>query len=222
MRPLVAPLILAALTATLRGDAAPATAPGWRNLFNGKDLAGWRAVPSNLWVVDKDGALAWKQSAVDLWTEDAFGNFVLDLEFKASEGANSGVFIRTADPRDNVQTGIEVQIYDSYGKKPEPWHCGAIYDASPPRVMAERKPGEWNRMTITADGPRVTVVLNDVVVNDIDLDKWTDAGKNPDGTKNKFRRPLKDFPRKGFIGLQDHHKPVWFRNVRIKVLDGHR
>jgi hypothetical protein len=73
-------------------------------------------------------------------------------------------------------------------------------------------------MIITARGPIVQVELNGEKVIDMDLDRWSEAGKNPDGTPNRFKKPLKDFPRKGFIGLQDHHKAVWFRNIRIKAL----
>jgi hypothetical protein len=190
----------------------------WRELFNGKDLSGWRLNPTNYWVV-KDGEIAWKESAVDLWTEEEFGDFILELEFKCSPGCNSGVFVRTADIKDNVQSGIEVQIWDSYGKtKMEKHYCAAIYDALEPSKNAERKIGEWNAMRITAKGPAIVVELNGERVIDMDLDKWSEAGKNPDGTANKYKKPLKDFPRKGFIGLQDHHKAVWFRNVRIKTL----
>ena len=190
----------------------------WRELFNGKDLAGWRLNPTNSWIV-KDGQITWKESAVDLWTQEEFGDFVLELEFKCSAGCNSGVFIRTSDIEDNVQTGIEVQIWDSVGKtKLEKHYCAAIYDALEPAKNAEKPIGEWNAMRITARGQFIQVELNGEKVIDMDLDRWSEAGKNPDGTANKFKKPLKDFPRKGFIGLQDHHKAVWFRNIRIKAL----
>jgi hypothetical protein len=190
----------------------------WKELFNGRDLSGWRLNPTNYWIV-KDGQITWKESAVDLWTEEEFGDFVLELEFKSSPGCNSGVFIRTGDIKDNVQSGIEVQIWDSVGKtKMEKHYCAAIYNALEPSKNAEKKIGEWNAMIITARGPIVQVELNGEKVIDMDLDRWSEAGKNPDGTPNRFKKPLKDFPRKGFIGLQDHHKAVWFRNIRIKAL----
>lgn len=207
-------LILLSLV-TLCGAAEK---PQWRELFNGKDLSGWRLNPTNYWIV-KDGQITWKESAVDLWTEEEFGDFVLELEFKCSAGCNSGVFIRTGDIKDNVQSGIEVQIWDSVGKtKMEKHFCAAIYDALEPSKNAEKKIGEWNAMRITARGQFVQVELNGEKVIDMDLDRWSVAGKNPDGTANKFKKPLKDFPRKGFIGLQDHHKAVWFRNLRIRTL----
>ena len=190
----------------------------WRAIFNGRDLSGWRLNPTHTWFVDADGVLTWKDAAIDLWTDREYGDFELELEFKVSPGANSGIFIRTADIRDNVQTGIEIQIYDSYGKKPEAWHCGAVYDAQAPAVNAEQKPGEWNRMTIVARGPKIEVTLNGQRVIDMDLGRWTEAGKNPDGSKNTFAKPLRDFPRRGFIGIQDHHKQVWITNMRVREL----
>jgi hypothetical protein len=52
----------------------------------------------------------------------------------------------------------------------------------------------------------------------MNLDLWEEAGKNPDGTKNKFNTAYKNMPREGFVGLQYHGQPVWFRNIRIKPL----
>jgi len=92
---------------------------------------------------------------------------------------------------------------------------GGLYDLVAPKVN-ELKPGEWNRYTITCDGPKISVVLNGQLVSEANLDLWTEARKNPDGTANKFDRALKDFARSGYVGLQDHGSPVWYRNIRIK------
>jgi hypothetical protein len=62
----------------------------------------------------------------------------------------------------------------------------------------------------------VQVHLNGRLVTDMDLERWTEAGRNPDGTTNKFGRALREFPRRGYVGLQDHHKMVQFRNIRIR------
>ena len=55
-------------------------------------------------------------------------------------------------------------------------------------------------------------------VLEADIDDWTTANKNPDGTKNKFKTALKDLPRTGHLGLQYHGHPVWFRNIKLKKL----
>jgi hypothetical protein len=64
----------------------------------------------------------------------------------------------------------------------------------------------------------ITVVLNGEQIIKMDLDKWTEPNKNPDGSKNKFPRALKDFAREGYIGFQDHGRSVWYRNIKIKRL----
>lgn len=204
---------------------AAAAAPGanpkreaWRALFNGKDLTGWDngagRQPGPGWVI-KDGAMIRTDRAGTIWTKDRFGDFVLDLEFK-TEG-NSGIFIRTGDPPDCVQTGIEIQVYGPVGK-PSTHSCGAVYDAQAPTKDAV-KAGQWNQITIKAVKSRIEVVLNGQQIIDVDLDRWSTPGKNPDGTKNKYRKALKDFPREGHIGFQDHGANVSFRNVKIQVLD---
>jgi hypothetical protein len=85
-----------------------------------------------------------------------------------------------------------------------------------PSRNVEKPPGEWNHMTIAARGPVIQVTLNGERVVEMNLDQWTVAGKNPDGSDNKFRKALKEFPRRGRIQIQDHHSPVWYRNVKIR------
>jgi hypothetical protein len=66
---------------------------------------------------------------------------------------------------------------------------------------------------------KINVELNGVMVVDMDLNRWTSAHENPDGTKNKFPKALKDFARVGYFGFQDHGLPVWYRNIRVKKLE---
>ena len=82
-----------------------------------------------------------------------------------------------------------------------------------------KKPGQWNKYRITCDDNLITIVLNGEKVLKMDLDRWTETGKNPDGSTNKFRQPLKDFARSGYLGFQDHGRPVSYRNIRVKRLD---
>lgn len=212
---------LAAMAMALGGLGVARAGEGdeWVPLFNGENLDAFRYKKGG-WHIDDQGNIAWRKKAGYLWTKERFGDFVLDLEFKVSNGCNSGIFIRTANLRKIVQTGIEVQILDSYGKKHVGQHdCGAIYDCLAPSANAAKEPGQWNHITITAEDNIIQVTLNGTQIIDMDLNEWDTAKKNPDGSKNKFRTPLKDFEREGHIGFQDHGKPVWFRNIRIKVLD---
>ncbi len=79
--------------------------------------------------------------------------------------------------------------------------------------------GRWHSMKISVKDNIIAVWSNGKQVLDMNLDDWTEAGWNPQGTRNKYSVALKDMPRKGFIGLQDHGLPVWFRNIRLTPLD---
>ncbi len=108
------------------------------------------------------------------------------------------------------------------GDKPVKTSNGYTVNYRLEKIIAEkdtRKPAdEWNSMKLKADGTLIEVELNGRTVLTMDLDRWTTAGFNPDGTKNKYAVPLNQHPRTGFIGLQDHGLPVWFRNVKMTVL----
>ncbi|MFH1746332.1 MAG: family 16 glycoside hydrolase [Planctomycetota bacterium] len=188
--------------------------PGWRELFNGNDLTGWQCKPDSWSVVD--GALT-RSGGGDIWTEQQFGDFALELEFKLAAQTNSGIFFRTANIADCVQTGIELQVLDSFGKTEFGKHdCGAIYDCLAPRVNAVRPPGEWNHVVLICRGNQIKSTMNGAQIINMDLDLWATPRQNPDGTPNKFHTAYKDMPRVGHIGFQDHGKPVWYRNIRIK------
>jgi sugar phosphate isomerase/epimerase len=188
---------------------------GWRRLL-ADDLSNCIFKPGS-WVMH-EGVLS-AEGGDDIWTKDAYGDFMLDLEFKLARETNSGVFLRTGNIKEWLHTAIEVQILDTYGKNDVTREdCGAIFDCLAPSVNAVKPPGEWNRYTITCRGNLITVVLNGRRVIDMDLNRWTQAHRNPDGTPNKFNTAYRDMPRKGNIGLQYHGHPVWFRNVKILTL----
>ena len=207
---------LLALVSTFTFAADHPDTTGWRDLF-AADLSttvapgGWGFVNGELVAKDHN----------TLWTKDSYGDFILDLEFKVAKESNSGVFLRSGDIK-NVLSALEIQVHDSadgskYGM------VAAIYDAMPPSKSASKPIGEWNHFTITCQGPLVKVLFNGELVIDANLDNWLEVGKNPDGTPNKFKKSLKDFARKGPLGLQGLHgkaqAPVWYRNVKIKVLE---
>jgi len=208
----------------------------WESLFSGAegDIAKhwtWRApkprkvkkgkkpwTPGK-WHVIADGSLECLPRCGYIWTKQKYGDFVLDLEFKVTPRCNSGLFLRS-NPRNPVQAGMEIQILDSYGrKKPGTHDLAALYDCKAPSKNMAKKPGEWQRMILTANDNMIAVELNGERVLAVDLNQWTEARRNPDGTKNKFRTAYRDMPRIGHIGLQDHGRKLWFRNIRTKRLN---
>ncbi|HEX4607692.1 MAG TPA: DUF1080 domain-containing protein [Urbifossiella sp.] len=212
------PRLLLALPAVVGLAFVPAAAqdtPAARPLFNGTDFTGWRtsagAPVTKGWAV-KDGAMVREGGGGDILTKDRFGDFVLELEYKTA--GNSGVFFRTDNPKDNVQTGIEIQVDVPRGKT-DKHSVGAIYDLVAP-TKENAKANDWNAFRITARGPHLKVESNGEVVAEMDLDRWAEGGKNPDGTPNKYRTALKDFKREGHIGFQDHGGAVSYRNVRLR------
>jgi hypothetical protein len=190
---------------------------GWILLFDGKTPEGWiNLKQANI----EDGCInPYKSGNYVTFTREKYGNFVLTCDFKISKTCNSGVFIRTGDPKDPVQTGIEIQVLDTAGKeKPSKHDSGSIYDLVAPTKNTMKPAGEWNHYEITCEKNKIKVALNGEVVAEMDLDQWTEAGKNPDGSKNKYTKALRDFPREGHLGFQDHGQPCWFKNVKLKKL----
>ena len=168
------------------------------------------------WVLEK-GVLSISDTPGGIiWSKRKFADFTISLEYKTSTKANSGLFFRT-DPRNPVQGGFEIQIASDglYGGK----HIvGSLYDAKRAAVEAGKPDGEWNTMTLTCKGPMIKATVNGQTTVDVNIDDWTEGNKNPDGSKNKFKTPLKDLPREGHFGLQYHGQQVWFRNVIVKRL----
>ena len=124
-----------------------------------KDLSN-AVMPPHGWAFDADGVLTPGSAGHgDIWTKERYGNFTLELDFKVPEKGNSGVFIRTGDIENWINTAIEVQIHATtdgtkFGQ------CGAIYDCLPPSKDATKKPGEWNHYVITCLDNKIYVNLN--------------------------------------------------------------
>ncbi len=195
---------------------SPCCVDTWEDLI--KDDLSNVTLRENGWTYAQ-GVLATVGRKGSVWTQDQYGDFILDFDFKVAPQTNSGVFIRTGDITKSVQTGIEIQIFDSFGKEAVGTHdCGAVYDCLAPSQNTVKRAGEWNHMTIKATGPMLEVVMNDVQIIDMNLDDWDTPQFNPDGSGNKFKMAVKDFPRVGNIGFQDHGKKVWYRNLKIKTL----
>lgn len=200
--------------------AAPlfAQEEGFRPLFDGKTLDGWFVVNKmGPGFLVEDGKIVCPfEGGQKLMTEKEYANFILRLEYKMQADGNNGIGIRA--PR-NGQTsvyGMEIQILDQTGPKykpmklkPEQYH-GSIYDVWPARTGFLKPPGEWNTQEIKADGRRITITLNGVVILDADLD----LVREPEVLKKHPGLPRKS----GHIALLGHQAHVEFRNIRIKEL----
>jgi hypothetical protein len=184
------------------------------NLLAGGDLARNWATTGN-WVLTDDGVVAltprpgetgWTRYGAYLWLKKEFKNFEADFEYKVEKGGNSGFYFNVGDVKEPVKTGIEVQIYASgdkaAGAKLTDHDSGGIIPGVPPTKNTAKPNGEWNRMQVRVQDGKVTVKLNGEVVNELSLD-------DP---------KVKDRPKSGRIGFQDHGLPLWLRNVSVREL----
>jgi len=186
--------------------------PGFKSLFNGGDLSGWKFIGGDVhdWFVDGGALVTNGRPRGWLMTQREYDDFDLRLEYRVSERGNSGVLVRGAPADDPVRAGMEIQIVDddSYPSLPAMHSTGAIYDVAPRSRRATKPAGEWNAMRIVAKGSQITVFLNDIQVVDADLKDYKDR---------YAQKPWLDRAR-GYIGLQSWDGKVEFRNVQIKAL----
>lgn len=193
-------------------------AAGWKLLFNGKNYKGWKCSNGkSIAAPIEDGALVpYKSGGYLVVYDKPFGDFKFKCDVKMPEECNSGIFFRVGDLKNPVQTGYEAQVLS--GKGTGMHDFGAIYDLVAPAVNRASAPGEWTNIEITCKGPLISVAVNGKVVASLDADKWTEPGKRLDGSGHKFKAAVKDFPRKGYLGFQDHGHKVWYKNVKLLEL----
>jgi hypothetical protein len=209
---------------------------GFVSIFDGKTTTGWRGYnkpgfPEAGWEV-VDGTLHCIGSGMgeagnggDLIYDKKVGNFELDLEWKISEGGNSGIFI-LAQEIDSVpifESSPEMQILDN-DRHPDAKlgvdgnrMAGSLYDLIPAKPQNTKPAGEWNHAHILVY--QGTVVFSSNGVNVVEFHLWTEAWQ-----KMVSASKFKDWPmfinpaKEGYIGIQDHGNDVWFRNIKLKIL----
>jgi hypothetical protein len=142
------------------------TAPKWGKaiqLFNGKDLTGWRMDkprPDGAWKVE-DGKLVSPGHGAEIINDSKFEDFKLHIEFNCPPDSNSGVYLRGR---------YEVQIETDSIQEPPSHHMGGVYGFLAPSPELPRKPGEWQTFDITLIGRRITVVQNgQTIINDEEI-----------------------------------------------------
>ncbi|MCX6952464.1 MAG: DUF1080 domain-containing protein [Verrucomicrobia bacterium] len=198
---------------------------GWKLLFDGKTLDGWRGYKTEAigagWKV-QDGTLAMTApKSGDLVTKDEFGDFEFSFEWKISETGNSGVIYRSGFGESaSYRTGPEYQVLDNQkaeDNKKANHLAGSLYDIGEAPAKDVTKPvGEWNVGKIVVRGWHIEHWLNGVKLVDQDLS--TAKGK-ADLAASKF----KDWPKfaslsRGHIALQEHNHLVFFRSLKIREL----
>ena len=210
---------------------------GWVLLFDGKTTDEWRgygkdAFPKG-WTIE-DGAIkcngsgrgeAGARDGGDIITKKKYQNFELALEWKISEGGNSGIFIlgQEVEGEPIYMSSPEMQVLDNE-KHPDAKlgrngnrQAGSLYDLIPATPQNAKPVGQWNKVVITVY--KGTVIFNQNGKNVAEFHLWTDEWKNM-VADSKF----KDWPNfidpasEGHIGLQDHGDDVWFKNIKIKEL----
>jgi hypothetical protein len=209
---------------------------GWVLLFNGKDFTGWRQCNSTAmaknWAVE-DGAMKvftaegktpGQASGGDiLYSIKKFKNFELSVDWKVSKMGNSGIFfaVREVPGQPIYYAAPEIQVLDNIDATDNkiPSHlAGSLYDmiAADPKTV--KPAGEWNTIVIRVKNGKVTHTQNGVMVLKYEL--WT-----PKWDEMVAKSKFKSFPgftegiaKEGYIGLQDHGYPIWFRNVKIREL----
>lgn len=244
---LVIVLAVSLFTACASGDETEEVAPntlttqeiedGWILLFDGETTDGWRgynrdAFPEGGWVIEDDalrvigtGMGEAGGEGGDIIFDQKFHNFHLKLEWKVSEGGNSGIFYLSQEIENTPiwQSAPEMQILDNESH-PDAMlgvdgnrMAGSLYDLIPAVPQNFRGAGEWNKAEVLVYRGTVVHFQNGVPVVEYHLGTpaWEEMVAN-----SKFQ-PYDFFGKNqpGYIGLQDHGDDVWFRNIRIQIRD---
>ena len=186
-------------------------------MFDGKTLNGWQLAgkKGTGYAVEKGMLVCPADGGGNLFTDKEYSNFVFRFQFRLEDGSNNGIGIRAPLKGDAAFAGMEIQVLDDTSEqyrgklKPAQYH-GSIYEVFAAKQGHLKPTGQWNSEEITANGRRVSVKLNGVVIVDADLDSATDEAilKRHPGLK----RPS------GYIGFLGHGSRMEFRNIRIKEL----
>jgi len=210
---------------------------GWVLLFDGKTSEGWRGykkdhfptawqiVDNTIHMIGSGRGEAGDREGGDIIYDKEFQNFTVSLEWKISEGGNSGIFYLGQEKLDFIwETAPEMQVLDNENHpdaklgKDGNRMAGSLYDLIPAKPQNAKPVGEWNQVEITVY--KGTVVHKQNGVNVVEYHLWTPewnelvAGSKFPGLNPEWA----DVASKGYFGLQDHGDDVWFRNIKIKEL----
>jgi hypothetical protein len=205
---------------------------GWKSLCDGKSKKGWHnyrgEATGESWQVE-DGLLTFTpvnkpgvKTGGDLTTDDEYENYHLSVEWKISEGGNSGIIFGVKEDsmyKKSYLTGMEMQVLDN-SKHPDAkitkHRAGDLYDLISCSKETVKPAGEWNHAEVIYNNNNLQLILNGetVVSTVVGEENWN---KLVSGSKFKTMKGFGTF-RKGRIVLQDHGDKVWYRDIKIKEL----
>lgn len=203
---------------------------GWQLLFDGNDMSQWRNFKeeglSPEWVVEDGTMRLTGEGGGDILTHKTFKNFDLRLEWKISEGGNSGIFILVDEDGERIWSHApEIQILDNEkhsDRAIDSHRSGSLYDMVASHPSSHKPAGEWNKVRILFVDGFLQVWQNRVQTVSITIGNSTwntlfAASKFGDDSNSVFDGFAESTS--GHIGLQDHGDPVAFKNVFIRELD---
>lgn len=222
--------LIALFSLALIGNEAQAQKGKWVKLFDGKTTTGWHSWQESSvnpqWKIEDGAIVLAEKGGKDLVTDKEYGDFELELEWKISEGGNSGIIYHVVEDKKYCcpySTGPEIQILDDE-KHPDAkagkdgnHKSASLYDMLPPSDFTATKPaGEWNKAKIIIKNGHGESWLNGKKLVEFSTigPEWEKLVANSKfKTWNGF-----GISQKGKIALQDHGNKVSFKNIRIKEL----
>lgn len=215
---------------------------GYITIFDGTSLDGWRGytrdhVPDK-WIIE-DGTLKFDSKKQGSGSEIIFGhrfkNFELDLEWKISKGGNSGIFylIQEIPGQYAAASAPEAQVLDNENHPDAKLGTDgnrkstSLYDLIPAKLQNAKPFGKWNKVKIIVNNGKVSHYQNGKKVVEYTLwtPEWIKMLENSKFSVNEWADAFYlmsncgGIKREGYIGFQDHGDDVWFRNVKVKILD---
>lgn len=218
---------------------------GWRGYGKDKIPGKWKVDNGAIKFNGSGGGEAQDGDGGDLIFAHKFKNFELELEYKVSKGSNSGIFYLAQEVESKDPTSGNMRMEPIYISSPEAQvldnanHPDAkmgkdnnrqsmsLYDMIPAKPQNAKPYGEWNKIKIMVYKGTVVHGQNDENVVEYHLwtKQWTDmlqASKFSQASwplAFELLNKVGGDKREGYIGLQDHGDDVWFRNIRIKIMD---
>lgn len=178
----------------------------FHDLFNGKDLSGWKGGDA----IVEEGAIISRNGTT--MTEGIYSDYELEFEFRLPSGGNNGIGIHYPGHGDGAHSGMEIQILDNtapqYANLKDYQYHGSLYFFAAAKKAPLKPVGEWNHQRMVVSGSMIKVAVNDETILEANLDEV--ASKKPDHSGVKRRS--------GHIALLGHNSPVGYRNIRIREI----